>query len=218
MEHILYFADLFIHIDKYLNVVIIQYGALSYLILFSIIFCETGLVVTPFLPGDSFVFAAGALAATGSLKLIYLFIIFCIAAIAGDTANYEIGRIFGKKLEHNENQRFIKKIYIERTQGFFKKYGACTIIISRFIPIVRTFAPFVAGIGFMSYKKFISYNIVGGISWISIFLFGGFFFGNLPFVNNNFGVVIIAIIFLSILPAAITYIKNRYLVTKSEQK
>jgi membrane-associated protein len=209
MEHIQYFVDLFMHLDTHLSAITSEYGLLTYLLLFAIVFCETGLVVTPFLPGDSLIFATGALAASGSLNLSTLLIILCVAAVAGDTVNYQIGHFFRSRIENHENIRFIKQEHLDRTHSFFEKYGVKTIIIARFVPIIRTFAPFVAGIGIMPYSKFISYNVIGGVGWVCAFLFGGYFFGNLPAVKDNFSFVILGIIFVSLLPGVITYIQSK---------
>jgi membrane-associated protein len=209
MEHIQYFVDLFMHLDTHLSAITSEYGLLTYLLLFAIVFCETGLVVTPFLPGDSLIFATGALAASGSLDFSTLLIILCLAAVAGDTVNYQIGHLFRSKIENHENIRFIKQEHLDRTHSFFEKYGVKTIIIARFVPIIRTFAPFVAGIGIMPYSKFISYNVIGGVGWVCAFLFGGYFFGNLPAVKDNFSFVILGIIFVSLLPGVITYIQSK---------
>jgi membrane-associated protein len=209
MADINYFIDLFLHLDTYLSAVTNEYGLLTYLLLFAIVFCETGLVVTPFLPGDSLIFATGALAASGSFNLFTILVVLCIAAIAGDTVNYQIGNFFRNKISNHENIRFIKQEHLDRTQVFFEKYGVKTIIIARFIPIIRTFAPFVAGVGLMPYSTFISYNVIGGISWVSAFLFGGYFFGSLPVVKDNFSIVILGIIFVSLLPGVITYIQSK---------
>ena len=211
MEWISYFVDIFLHLDKHLNEVIQDYGLWTYLILFLIIFCETGLVVTPLLPGDSLLFAAGALAATeGSpLNAGLLFILLTVAAIIGDTVNYWIGAYVGPKVFYKEKVRFFKKEYLERTHQFYEKYGGKTIIMARFIPIIRTFAPFVAGIGSMTYWRFILYNITGGILWVGICIFSGYLFGNIPIVKNNFSLVILAIVFISILPGLIEYGKHR---------
>lgn len=216
MEFIKELIDLFLHLDKHLNEIIQDYGLWTYLILFLIVFCETGLVVTPFLPGDSLLFAAGALAATeGSpLNVGLLFILLTVAAIIGDTVNYWIGSYVGPKVFRQEQSRLFKKAYLVRTQKFYEKYGAKTIIIARFVPIIRTFAPFVAGIGSMNYLKFITYNVVGGIIWVTICLFAGYLFGNLPFVKKNFSLVILAIIFISILPAIIEILRNRFSAKK----
>jgi membrane-associated protein len=209
LEAIKDLIDIFIHLDKHLNEIILQYGALTYLILFLIVFAETGLVVTPFLPGDSLLFAAGTFAALGSLDVSILFLILSIAAIMGDSVNYAIGKYIGPKIFEKEKIKFLKKEHLEKTHRFYEKYGGKTIIIARFIPIVRTFAPFVAGIGSMTYWKFISYNIIGGIVWVAIFTFGGYFFGNLPFVKNNFSLVALAIIIISVMPIAIELLKQR---------
>ena len=210
MELITTFFDIFMHLDKHLGAVIQAYGIWSYLILFLIIFCETGLVVTPILPGDSLLFAAGAFAATGALDVRWLFILLTIAAIAGDTLNYWIGSYLGPKIFHKEEVRFLNREYLDRTHRFYEKHGGKTIIIARFMPIIRTFAPFVAGIGKMTYVRFVSYNIVGGVVWIAAFIFGGYFFGNIPVVKKNFTLVILAIIFLSILPGIIEFVRHRY--------
>jgi membrane-associated protein len=209
MDYLKIFIDLFLHLDTHLVAITNEYGMLTYLLLFVIVFCETGLVVTPFLPGDSLVFATGALAAAGSLNLLTLFIVLSLAAILGDTVNYQIGHLLRDKIENRENIRFIKKEHLDRTHTFFEKYGVKTIVIARFVPIIRTFAPFVAGVGIMPYSKFISFNVIGGVAWISIFLVVGYFFGNLPVVKNNFSLVILGIIFVSLLPAVISYIQGK---------
>jgi membrane-associated protein len=216
MELIKSLIDLLLHLDKHLNEIIGNYGLWTYLILFLIVFCETGLVVTPILPGDSLLFAAGALAATeGSpLNVGVLYLILTVAAIIGDTVNYWIGAKIGPKVFAQEKSRFFKKEYLIRTQQFYEKYGGKTIIIARFIPIIRTFAPFVAGIGTMNYLKFIVYNIVGAILWVTICLFLGYFFGNIPIVKKNFSLVILAIVFISILPAIIEIIRSRMAAKK----
>lgn len=201
--------DVFLHLDKHLSIYMNEYGIFIYLILFFIIFCETGLVVTPFLPGDSLIFATGALAATGSIQLLPIFILLCIAAIIGDTVNYSIGHFLRDKIVARENIRFIKKEYLDRTSEFFEKHGSFTIIIARFVPIIRTFAPFVAGVGMMSYRKFLSFNAVGGILWVTIALFAGYFFGNIPIVKDNFSIVILGIIAVSLLPIVYTFLKNK---------
>jgi membrane-associated protein len=203
--------DLILHLDKHLEQIIGQYGALTYFLLFIVIFMETGLVVTPFLPGDSLLFAAGAFAspAVGSVLNIWvLWILLCAAAILGDTVNYWIGHFIGPRAFSGE-VRFLKKEYLDRTHAFFERYGGKTIIIARFVPIVRTFAPFVAGVGEMSYGRFLTYNVIGGIAWVTLFLWMGYFFGNLPFVKNNFGAVVLAIIVLSVMPAVYEIIKAR---------
>jgi membrane-associated protein len=197
------------HIDSYLVLMMQQYGTLTYAILFLIIFLETGLVVTPLLPGDSMLFAAGALAAIGSMNLFTLLVVIYLAAILGDTANYCIGRKIGNKILEKEEVRFINKEYLKKAQKFYEKHGSMTIVLARFIPIVRTFAPFVAGIGKMDYSKFIPYNITGGGLWVSLFLGGGYFFGNLPFIKNNFSYVLMAIIIISILPGVLVFLKEK---------
>lgn len=209
MELIQTFIDLFLHLDQHLTWVFENYGLWTYLILFLIIFCETGLVVTPFLPGDSLLFGVGALAAGSSLNVGWLFILLSIAAIVGDAVNYWIGYKIGSKLLQREDSRFIKKEYIDRTHRFYGKYGGKTIIFARFVPIIRTFAPFVAGIGRMSYWHFAAYNVVGGLVWISSFLYAGYFFGNIPVVKKNFTLVILGIIVVSILPGVIEVIRAR---------
>lgn len=209
VEWITYLIDLFLHLDKHLSVIIRDFGPWTYLILFIVIFCETGLVITPILPGDSLLFAAGAFAATGVLDPHWLFLLLSLAAVAGDTVNYWIGNWVGPKIFQQEDVRFFKKEYLIRTHEFYERHGGKTIIIARFMPIIRTFAPFVAGIGQMTYMRFISYNIIGGIVWIAVFVYGGYFFGNLPLVKKNFTLVIVAIIFISILPGIIEFLRQR---------
>lgn len=189
--------DFVLHMDKHLQGIVQHYGALTYLLLFGVLFLETGLVVTPFLPGDSLLFGAGALAAAnGSLNIWVLFAVFLAGAVVGDTVNFEIGKHLGPRL------RFLKKENLERTEEFFRKYGGKTIIIARFVPVVRTLAPFVAGTGKMDYPRFIRYNIVGGLLWVGLLLGAGYFFGNLSFIRSHFGLVVIAIVVLSLIPAA----------------
>ncbi len=207
MSWFLQAIEVFLHLDKYLSIVITQYGSLTYGLLFVIIFCETGLVVTPFLPGDSLIFAAGTFAASGALKILPLFLLLAVAAIVGDTVNYWIGRTIGSRLLAQEHSKFIQKKHVERTQKFFEKYGAKAIVLARFVPIVRTFAPFIAGVGQMSYKKFFSFNVIGGLLWISLFTFGGYFFGNIPIVKQNFGLVVIMIIILSLVPMIVEVVR-----------
>lgn len=210
MQIILQLINIVLHIDKYLDVVIQRYETWTYLILFFVIFMETGFVVTPFLPGDSLIFAAGAFSARPDtpLNVVAIFIMLSLAAVLGDTANYWIGHTIGPRA-FSGNVRFLKKEYLDQTHAFFEKHGGKTIILARFIPIIRTFAPFVAGVGEMSYLHFISYNVIGGIAWVALFCFGGYFFGNLPFVERNFSLVIIAIIIISVLPAVIEYLRSR---------
>jgi membrane-associated protein len=188
--------------------IITAYGTWTYALLFMIVFLETGLVITPFLPGDSIIFASGAFAAIGSMNLFSLYILFLAAAILGDTANYTIGKKIGIKA-FEKDIKFLNKEYLNKAHSFYEKHGAITIVIARFIPIIRTFAPFVAGIGEMHYTKFISYNMVGGIAWVSLFLFGGYYFGNFPFIQSHFTYVLVAIIFVSLIPAVVGIIKER---------
>jgi membrane-associated protein len=215
MEVLTQLFNIFLHLDEYLGQVIEQYGTLTYLLLFLVIFMETGLVVTPFLPGDSLLFAAGTFAspALGSpLNIWVLWGLLCVAAVLGDTVNYWIGHFFGPRAFSGEIpflKKFLKKQYLDRTHAFFEKYGGKTIVLARFVPIVRTFAPFVAGVGEMGYGRFLSYNVIGGILWVTLFTWGGYFFGNLPFVQDNFGVIVIAIILISVLPAVYEFIKAR---------
>jgi membrane-associated protein len=208
MNLLLYIIDLILHMDKYLGQIILDYGMWTYLLLFFVIFMETGFVITPFLPGDSLLFAAGTFAGMGYLNIGILFVLLSAAAILGDTVNYWIGHIIGPRA-FSGNIRFLKKEYLDRTHAFYEKHGGKTIIIARFIPIIRTFAPFVAGVGAMTYGKFISYNVIGGLAWMALFTLGGYFFGNLPFVQDNFSLVIIAIIIISVMPAIIEFIRER---------
>ena len=209
MEWLKDFADLFLHLDDHMNTIVQNFGVWTYLILFLIIFCETGLVVTPFLPGDSLLFVVGALAATGTLDLGWSLGLLCAAAILGDTVNYAIGHFLAPKIIHHKKIRFVKQEHIDRTHQFFEKYGGKTIIIARFVPIIRTFAPFCAGAGSMTYGHFLIYNVAGGILWVMLCVFGGYFFGNLPFVEKNFSLVILAIIGISILPGIIDFLNAR---------
>jgi membrane-associated protein len=206
MEILKNMIDLFLHLDTYLAGIITQYGAWTYGILFVVIFVETGLVVMPFLPGDSLLFAAGTFAARGSLNLWSLLGLLMFAAVLGDTVNYSIGHYLG---ERAYNIKWIKKEYLDKTHAFFEKHGGIAIFLARFVPIVRTFAPFVAGIGKMSYGYFITYNFVGGVTWVALFTFAGYFFGNIPFVRHNFEYVIIVIILISVLPMAFEWWKAR---------
>lgn len=209
MELITYLFDFIFHLDKHLNLIIQNFGAWTYALLFVIIFCETALVVTPFLPGDSLLFACGAFAAVGPLNIWLIFFFLFIAAVLGDTVNYAIGNLFGLKLFQKDKGRFLKKEYLDKTHRFYEKYGGKTIVIARFVPIVRTFAPFVAGLGKMSYFRFFSYNVIGGFLWVSIFTFGGFYFGNMPVVKKNFTLVIFLIIILSVLPGVIEFWRHK---------
>ncbi|HBA53272.1 MAG TPA: DedA family protein [Syntrophorhabdus aromaticivorans] len=218
MEFLKTFIDIFMHIDQHLSTIIQDYGLWTYLILFFIIFLETGLVVTPLLPGDSLLFAAGTFAAKGALDEWWLFVLLSVAAIAGDTANYWIGAYVGPRVFHREKVRFLNKEYLDRTHQFYEKYGGKTIVIARFIPIIRTFAPFVAGIGSMTYWRFISYNIIGGVVWVGLCIFAGHYFGNLPVVKENFSLVIVAIVVISILPGIIEFLRHRFGGTQANQQ
>jgi len=209
MDILTLFMEFILHLDQYLSVVIQQYGIWTYVILFLIIFLETGFVITPFLPGDSLLFAAGAFAALGSLNLALLFLVLAGAAILGDTANYWIGYYIGPRVFRKKTGRLFREEYLERAHRFYERYGGKTIFLARFVPIVRTFAPFVAGIGKMSYWRFITYNVAGGITWVALFLFGGFWFGNLPFVQENFTLVILAIIAISFVPIVLEYARHK---------
>jgi len=206
MEIIQSFVDFVLHLDVHLSQLVTQYGIATYGILFFIIFAETGLVITPFLPGDSLLFAAGAIAALGALRIETVLMLLIVAAILGDTVNYWIGHFFGKSLVANPHIP-INQEHIDKTEKFYKKYG--TIILARFVPIIRTFAPFVAGVGRMDYKQFISYNAIGGIVWISLFTLAGFFFGNFAFVKQNFHYVVFIIIGLSLMPIVYEYIQHK---------
>lgn len=209
MELINQLIDFVLHLDTHLSEIINNFGGLTYLLLFGIIFCETGLFMAPFLPGDSLIFVVGALSAVGTLNLWFSLVILILAAIIGDTVNYHIGKYLGPKVFKNQNVRFLNKKHLEKAQRFYEKHGGKTVIMARFVPIVRTFAPFVAGIGSMAYGRFLLYNIVGGISWVSICIFAGYFFGNISFVKDNFSLVVLAIIGISVLPAIIAWLKSR---------
>lgn len=195
--------DIFLHLDKYLQGIIQTYQHWTYLLLFLVIFCETGLVVTPFLPGDSLIFAAGAFAAAGSFNVFLLWAMLCGASILGDNVNYWVGKLVGEKIK-----RFLKPEHLERTHLFFEKHGGKAIIMGKYFPIIRTFVPFVAGLSRMTYPRFLTFNVIGGITWISIFVWGGYFFGNLPVVRHNFTMVIFGIIGISLIPAAVEFFKH----------
>jgi membrane-associated protein len=209
MEWIGWFIDFVLHLDEHLIALVRDYGTWTYGILFTIIFCETGLVVTPFLPGDSLLFALGAISATGALDPFVLCALLSFAAILGDTVNYSIGHWLGPMVFQSERSRLFNREHLERTHRFYAKYGGKTIIIARFIPIIRTFAPFVAGIGRMTYARFLAYNVIGGVVWIASFVFAGYFFGNIPVVKDNFTLVILGIIVISVMPAVIEYWRAR---------
>lgn len=209
MSQLKFIVDLFLHIDKNLALVISQFGLWSYALLFFVIFMETGLVVTPFLPGDSLLFAAGALTASmGVFDIKLLWILMVGAAFLGDTVNYWIGHFIGPKA-FEMNSKLLKREYLDKAQSFYDKHGGIAIVLARFVPIVRTFAPFVAGVGKMHYTKFLSYNAIGGLLWVSIMLFAGYFFGNIPFVKDNFHYVVVAIILISVVPIGIEWLKSK---------
>jgi len=206
MELLKDFIDLFLHLDKHLSEVIQHYGTGTYLILFLIVFCETGLVVTPFLPGDSLLFAAGTFAGLGDLDVGLVFAILCAASILGDSSNYWVGRLVGRKAFES---RFIKQEHLVKTQAFYDRHGRKTIILARFLPILRTFAPFVAGVGVMPYPRFLTVSVLGSIAWVGLFVWAGYLFGNLRMVRENFTLVVMAIIVLSVMPMVIEIIKTR---------
>jgi len=209
MNSIKFIIDLFLHIDKNLAAVITQYGLASYALLFFVIFMETGLVVTPFLPGDSLLFAAGALTASmGVFDIKLLWLLMVAAAFLGDTVNYWIGHFIGPRAFQSKS-RFLKKEYLEKAQAFYDKHGGIAIVLARFVPIVRTFAPFVAGVGKMHYTRFLSFNAIGGLLWVSIMLLSGYFFGNIPFIKNNFHYVVVVIILISVVPIGIEWWKSK---------
>jgi membrane-associated protein len=208
MEYVRWFVDLFLHLDDHLKEIIVNYGAYTYGLLFAVVFLETGLVVTPLLPGDSLLFAAGTFAGRGDLSIGLLFTLLSAAAVLGDTVNYAIGAYLGPKVFHFPKSRFFNPEHLRRTHEFYEKHGGKTIIIARFMPIIRTFAPFVAGIGAMSYARFLAYNVVGGLLWVAICLFSGYFFGSQPFVQRNFSLVIIALVIIPGLPAVVAYVRQ----------
>ncbi|MCI0389129.1 MAG: DedA family protein [Acidobacteria bacterium] len=209
MELIKDFIDFILHLDTHLVELVSRYGTFSYAILFAIIFCETGLVVTPFLPGDSLLFAVGALSAKGALNVYTVALLLMLAAIIGDSTNYWIGYFAGPKVFRSESSRWLNRKHLERTSQFYERYGVKTVVIARFMPIVRTFAPFVAGIGRMYYPRFLFFSVLGSILWIGLFVTAGYLFGNIPVVKRNFTLVILVIIFLSILPALIEVARER---------
>lgn len=218
MDLIHQIVSIFLHLDKHLGDIIAQYGMLTYAILFVIIFCETGLVVTPFLPGDSLLFTAGVFAGLGKLNVAALLALLSVGAVLGDTVNYWIGHLLGPRLVRGEKLRFVRQEHLDRTHEFFEKYGSETIIIARFVPIVRTFAPFVAGIGSMSYGKFISYNVIGGLLWVFVLTLGGYFFCNAPVVRDHFSVVVLVIIAISMVPAIYEFQRQRKALRKAPSK
>lgn len=207
MELLKDFVDLFLHLDKHLSVLIQQYGTSTYAILFLIVFCETGLVVTPFLPGDSLLFAAGTFAGMGSLNPLVLFLVLFAASVTGDSTNYWVGRYVGPRA-FSGTIRFLKKEYLDKTREFYTRHGAQTVILARFLPIIRTFAPFVAGVGEMSYSRFLTMSLIGSVCWVGLFVGAGYFFGNLEIVRNNFSLVVMAIIAVSLIPMALEILKG----------
>jgi len=208
MEIISRIIDIFLHIDKNLVTVIAQYGVMTYVILFGVIFMETGVVVTPFLPGDSLLFAAGALAAMGSFNIYMLYFLMLMAAFLGDSINYSIGSMLGREV-FDGRSRFFKKHHLDQAEKFYAKHGGKAIMLARFVPIVRTFAPFVAGVSKMHYGNFIKFNFFGGFLWVSLFLIGGFLFGNIPFVKENFHYVVVVIVLISVVPIVLEFLKAR---------
>jgi len=208
MDALTFLIDFILHLDTHLSQIISQYGTWTYGLLFGIIFIETGVVLMPFLPGDSLLFAAGAFAATGAFNIILLWLLLTIAAILGDTLNYWLGHQFGQ-VAFRGHIRFLKQSHLHRTQAFFAKHGGKAVVLARFVPIIRTFAPFVAGAGAMDYGRFLTFNILGGLTWVSLFLLVGYYFGNLPFVRDNFSLVILAVILISLIPIAVEFIQHR---------
>lgn len=203
------FIDIILHLDIHLSMLAAEYGLWLYGILFLVIFCETGLVVTPFLPGDSLLFAAGSLCAISELSVLVVVPLLIAAAVIGDSTNYWIGRGFGLRLFQNKNSKIFKQKYLDQTEQFYQKHGVKTVVLARFMPIIRTFAPFVAGIGRMNYQRFLSFSVLGSILWIGSFTFGGFFFGNIPFFKKNFTLVIVAIMVISLMPGIISYVQQK---------
>jgi membrane-associated protein len=209
MELLKKIIDIALHLDRYLSTVILQYGLWTYGILFVVIFIETGFVVMPFLPGDSLLFAAGTFAALRALKIGWLMLILAVAAVLGDTVNYWVGRRLGPKVFSKEEARFFKKEYLDRTHAFYEKHGGKTIIIARFVPIIRSFAPFVAGIGRMSYGRFLSFNVIGGVGWVVLLTGAGYFFGTIPFIKDHYSIAVLVIIAISTVPIVVEYFRNR---------
>ena len=207
MDVIMMLIDFVLHIDRHLRTLCADYGTWVYVILFIIVFCETGLVVTPFLPGDSLLFAVGSMAAIGALDVTWVMLILMVAAILGDTVNYSVGHYVGPKVFHEEHARFLNREYLLRTHCFYEKHGGKTIVIARFLPIIRTFAPFVAGIGSMTYPRFLFFNVFGGILWVLIFVLSGYWFGNIPVIQKNFSLVIIALVLIPAIPSVIEVVR-----------
>lgn len=209
MELIASFFDVLVHLDQHLTALVARYGVWVYAILFLIIFCETGLVVTPFLPGDSLLFVAGAVAAAGGMDVHLLAALLIVAAILGDTVNYAFGHYIGPRVFHFDDSVWLNRRHLERAHAFYERHGGMTIVIARFIPIIRTYAPFVAGIGAMTYRRFLAYNVAGAVLWVVLLLYAGYFFGNIPIIKQNLTLVIIGIIILSILPGVFEYLRQR---------
>lgn len=220
MDFIHFVIDFILHIDVHLAELVAQYGAWVYGILFLILFCETGLVVTPFLPGDSLLFVAGALAALpgNDLNVHLMVCLMAVAAIVGDALNYTIGRVFGERLFSNPNSKVFRRSYLDKTHKFYEKHGGKTIILARFVPIVRTFAPFVAGMGHMSYRHFAAYNVMGALVWVLLFTYAGYLFGNVPVVQNNLKLLIVAIIVLSVLPGVVEIWRHKRAAAKEKRQ
>jgi membrane-associated protein len=218
LEAISFLIDFVLHIDRQLLALCTHYGAWVYAILFVVIFCETGLVVTPFLPGDSLLFAVGSMAAIGALDVTWVLLILMAAAILGDSVNYSAGRFFGPKVFHEEHGRFLNKEYLLRTHAFYEKHGGKTIIIARFLPIIRTFAPFVAGIGSMTYPRFLFFNVSGGVLWVLLFVLAGYWFGNIPLIQKNFSLVIVALVLIPAIPAAVEFTRMQAARRRSKRK
>lgn len=210
--------DFILHLDNHIVELVNNYGVFVYVILFLIVFCETGLVVVPFLPGDSLLFMAGALSVNGTLNVGIVFVIFVAAAILGDALNYQIGKHFGARVEKSKSPRFIKKENLEKTQEFFQRHGAKTIVIARFVPIIRTFAPFLAGAGHMRYARFFGYNVVGAVLWVATFVLAGYLFGNIPFIKNNLTLIVIGMILLTLVPIGIYKINDMIKVKRKTKK
>ena len=218
MEAVKLLIDFILHIDQHLQVLCATYGIWVYVILFVIVFCETGLVVTPFLPGDSLLFAVGSLAAIGALDVTTAILLLAAAAIIGDSVNYSVGNYLGPKVFHAEHARFLNKEYLHRTHAFYERHGGKTIIIARFLPIIRTFAPFVAGIGSMTYPRFLFFNVFGGLLWVLGFVLAGYWFGNIPLIQKNFSMVILALVLIPGIPAAVEFIRMQIARRKSKPK
>lgn len=209
MELLTSFADIVLHLDRHLQWLVANYGPWIYAILFAIVFCETGLVVTPFLPGDSLLFTAGAVAAAGGLEVHFLVVLLIAAAVLGDTVNYAFGHYVGPRVFHYEDSFWLNRKHLDRAHAFYERHGGKTIVIARFVPIIRTYAPFVAGIGAMTYRRFLVYNVGGAVLWVAILAYGGYFFGNLPVVKQNLSLVLVGIIILSVLPIVFEYLRHR---------